>query len=118
MSSVAAKEETVVRKGIVIRKSPVRERESPRFRTYEVYQRERVGESTEKIKPIQLISDEYQLAPYPLLGILRENYPCYREWLSNSFWITRDTAATASQVLAATGGLPGVNVSIPLVEIA
>ena len=89
MSSVAATEETVGRNGVVIKKRPVREGESPRYRTYEVYQRERVGESTEKIKPIQLISDEYRLDPYPLLGILRENYPCYRDWLSNSFWITR-----------------------------
>lgn len=59
------------------------------YRTYEVYQRERVGESTEKIKPRQLISDSYQANPYPLLEILRENYPCYRDWLSNSYWITQ-----------------------------
>ncbi len=59
------------------------------YRTYEVYQRERVGESTEKIKPIQLVSAEFARDPYPLLAVLRENYPCYRDWLSNCFWITR-----------------------------
>jgi cytochrome P450 len=58
-------------------------------RTYEVYQRERVGQSTEKIKPIALVSREFARDPYPLLAILRENYPCYRDWLSNCFWITR-----------------------------
>lgn len=59
------------------------------FRTYEVYQRERVGESTEKVKPAQLLSDDFARDPYPLLAVLRENYPCYRDWLSNCFWVTR-----------------------------
>ena len=59
------------------------------YRTYEVYQRERVGQSTEKIKPLALTSNEYRLDPYPLLEILRENYPCYRDWLANCFWVTR-----------------------------
>lgn len=58
------------------------------YRTYEVHQRERVGESTEKIKPIQLVSDDFRRDPYPLLKILRENYPFYRDWLSNSYWVT------------------------------
>ena len=62
---------------------------APGYRTYEVYQRERVGETTNLIKPRQLISDEYLIDPYPLLTILRENYPCYRDWLNNRFWITR-----------------------------
>lgn len=62
---------------------------APGFRTYEVYQRERVGETTNLIKPRQLISNEYLEDPYPLLKILRENYPCYRDWLNNRFWITR-----------------------------
>ena len=59
------------------------------FRTYEVFQRERVGQSTAKIKPAQLVSREFADNPYPLLAILRENYPCYRDWLNNCFWITR-----------------------------
>ncbi len=59
------------------------------FRTYEVYQRERVGQSTEKVKPGQLVSRAFADDPYPLLATLRENYPCFRDWLSNCFWITR-----------------------------
>jgi hypothetical protein len=45
------------------------------YRTYEVYQRERVGETTNLIKPRQLISDDYLRDPYPLVGILREHSP-------------------------------------------
>ncbi len=59
------------------------------YRTYEVYQRERVGETTNLIKPRQLISNEYLQNPYPLVSLLREKYPCYRDWLGNRFWITR-----------------------------
>ena len=61
----------------------------PGYRSYEVYQRERVGETTTLIKPRQLISNEYLRDPYSLLEILRENYPCYRDWLANCFWVTR-----------------------------
>ncbi len=68
---------------------PVRHKGGAGYRTYEVHQRERVGQSTEKIKPIQLISEDFLRDPYPLLGILRENYPCYRDWLSNQYWVTR-----------------------------
>ncbi len=43
------------------------------YRTYEIYQRERVHEATEKIRPIALTSDEFVRDPYPILGTLREN---------------------------------------------
>ena len=59
------------------------------FRSYEIYQRERVGETTSLIKPRQLTSPEFLADPYPLLEILREHYPCYRDWAGNAFWITR-----------------------------
>jgi len=59
------------------------------YRTYEIYQRERVGESTAKIQPRQLSSPQYLTDPYSLLTILRENYPCYRDWPGNAFWLTR-----------------------------
>ena len=65
------------------------------FRTYEVFQRERVGQSTAKIKPAQLVSREFADDPYPLLAVLRENYPCYRDWLNNCFWITRYNDVTS-----------------------
>ena len=59
------------------------------YRTYEVYQRERVGETTNLLKPRELIVDEILTEPHRLLTILRENYPCYRDWVGNRFWITR-----------------------------
>ena len=64
-------------------------------RTYEVFQRERVGQSTAKIKPMQLVSKAFADDPYPFLEILRENYPCYRDWLNNCFWITRYNDVTS-----------------------
>lgn len=65
------------------------------FRTYEVHQRERVGQSTEKIKPIQLVSPDFARNPYPLLTILREHYPCFRDWLNNCYWVTPYNDATS-----------------------
>ena len=61
----------------------------PGWRSYEVHQRMRVGESTARIRPRQLSSDEYLTDPYPLLAVLREDYPCYRDWPGNAFWVTR-----------------------------
>jgi len=63
--------------------------QNPAYRTYEVYQRERVGQSTEKIQPIALLRDDQLDNPFPNLAILRENYPCYRDWLGNAYWLTR-----------------------------
>jgi len=65
------------------------------YRTYEIYQRERVHESTEKIRPIQLASSEFARDPYPTLAVLRENYPCYRDWLGNAYWLTRYNQVTS-----------------------
>lgn len=90
----AVEKEVAGRNGIVIRRREY-DSDTPGYRTYEVYQRERVGESTEKIKPIQLVSDDYRRNPYPLLEILRENYPCYRDWLANSYWITQYNDVTS-----------------------
>jgi cytochrome P450 len=59
------------------------------YRTYEVYQRERVGESTNQLTPRELISNEMLTDPFRLLTIVREHTPCYRDWIGNRFWITR-----------------------------
>ena len=59
------------------------------YRTYEVYQRERTGQTTNLLMPRELTSDEMLDEPHRLLTILRENYPCYRDWVGNRFWITR-----------------------------
>jgi cytochrome P450 len=59
------------------------------YRSYEIYQRERVGQSTEKVNGLDLASADFVRNPYPALSILRENYPCYRDWINNCYWITR-----------------------------
>jgi cytochrome P450 len=59
------------------------------YRTYEVYQRERVGESTNQLTPRELIGDEMRIDPFRLLTIMREHDSCYRDWIGNRFWITR-----------------------------
>jgi cytochrome P450 len=92
--ATVAKDELVVgRNGVVIARRPGTS--GAGYRTYEIHQRERVGESTEKIKPNQLISESYLRDPYPLVEILRENYPCYRNWQANSYWITRYNDVTS-----------------------
>jgi pulcherriminic acid synthase len=65
------------------------------FRTYEVYQRTRVGESTAMISPRQLTSPSFLVDPYPVLTVLREHYPCYRDWPGNAFWVTRYNDVTS-----------------------
>ena len=86
----------VGRNGVVVMQPSSRRSGRERgYRTYEVHQRERVGESTEKIKPIQLVSDDYRRDPYPLLQILRENYPCYRDWLANCYWLSQYNDVTS-----------------------
>lgn len=62
---------------------------APGYRTYEIYQRMRVNETTALIKPRQLTAPQFLVDPYPELTVLRENYPCYRDWPGNMFWITR-----------------------------
>ena len=59
------------------------------YRSYEIHQRERPGEATPLIRPGELRSVEYLQDPYRMLGILREHYPCYRDWSGNAYWITR-----------------------------
>ena len=69
--------------------STVSRTSAPGYRTYEVYQRMRVDETTARIKPRQLSAPDFLVDPYPALTILREDYPCYRDWPGNAFWITR-----------------------------
>jgi cytochrome P450 len=61
----------------------------PGWRTYEVFQRQRIGQTTQLVRPRQLRSAEFVDDPYPVLSTLREHYPCYRDWPGNCFWITR-----------------------------
>lgn len=59
------------------------------YRTYEVHQRMRVKDSTEKLNPMRIVSADFARDPYPALQILREHYPCYRDWVANSYWVSR-----------------------------
>ena len=59
------------------------------FRSYEIHQRRRVGESTAKLRPNAMVVPEFLSDPYAAFTILRENYPCYRDWVGNAYWITR-----------------------------
>jgi len=65
------------------------------YRTYEIHQRMRPGETTAKMTPTRLISDEYLTNPYAPLEVLRENYPCYRDWIANAYWITQYNDVTS-----------------------
>ena len=93
MASVAKQVPIAGRNGVVIARRP--KTTGAGYRTYEIHQRERVGESSEKIKPAQLISEQYRRDPYPLLEILRENYPCFRDWLGNRYWLSQYNDVTS-----------------------
>lgn len=59
------------------------------YRSYEVYQRERVTESSGSITARRLIGEEMLTAPFELIGGVREHESCYRDWVGNRFWVTR-----------------------------
>jgi len=59
------------------------------WRSYEVYQRVRPAETLPQFKPRRLTSRELLDDPYPVLAMLREHTPCYRDWPGNAFWVTR-----------------------------
>jgi cytochrome P450 len=77
---------TIGRNGVAI----VRHRpRADAYRSYEIHQRRRVGESTAKLRPNAFLTPEFLRDPYPTLATLRENYPCYRDWVGNSYWVSR-----------------------------
>lgn len=78
---------TVGRNGVAV--APRAITKGSGYRSYEVHQRLRVAQNTEKLNPWTLISSQFAHDPYPTFEILRENYPCYRDWIGNSYWITR-----------------------------
>ena len=77
----------VGRNGVAIAPRPVQA--DGAYRSYEVHQRLRVAQSTEKLHPSALISGAFARDPYPVFSILRENYPCYRDWVGNAYWLSR-----------------------------
>ena len=78
---------TVGRNGVAV--APRAVTKDAGYRSYEVHQRMRVQQSTEKLNPLRLLSPDFAANPYPTFDILRENYPCYRDWISNCYWISR-----------------------------
>lgn len=64
------------------------------YRSYEVYQRERVG-SPPPVKPGQLRTQDYLDDPYTLLANLRHYGPSFRDWQGNAFWITHYNDVTS-----------------------
>jgi pulcherriminic acid synthase len=78
---------TVGRNGVALARRAVTK--GAGYRSYEIHQRMRVSQSTEKLNPLRLVAADFALSPYPVFEILRENYPCYRDWIGNSYWISR-----------------------------
>jgi pulcherriminic acid synthase len=56
------------------------------YRSYEVYQRQRVRDATPLINGRVFLQKEFLRNPYPTLKILRDNYPFYRDWVGNCDW--------------------------------
>lgn len=59
------------------------------YRTYEIYQRQRVTQSTHLVNPRAFNQPTFLTDPYPALATMREHYPCFRDWLNNTDWVTR-----------------------------
>jgi cytochrome P450 len=78
---------TVGRNGVAVARRAVTK--GAGYRSYEVHQRMRVTQSTEQLNPLRLFTADFALSPYPVFEILRENYPCYRDWIGNAYWISR-----------------------------
>lgn len=68
---------------------PPRESDPSGMRSYEVYQRLRVRETSATVVPRRLWSPEFLADPTPVLAAVRELTPCYRDWIGNAFWVTR-----------------------------
>lgn len=59
------------------------------YRHYEVHQRIRVHQATDKLNPTRLTSAAFLADPFPVFEILREHYPAFRDWIGNAWWISQ-----------------------------
>ena len=57
-------------------------------RSYEVYQRQAATDIPVVIPPGFWLRSEFVADPYPTLALLREHYPCFRDWHTNAYWVT------------------------------
>ena len=64
------------------------------YRSYEVFQRERVG-APPPVKPGQMRTQDYLDDPYSLLAKLRNYGPAWRDWPGNCFWVTHYNDVTS-----------------------
>ena len=64
------------------------------YRSYEVFQRERVG-APPPVKPGQMRTQDYLDDPYSLLAKLRNYGSAWRDWPGNCFWVTHYNDVTS-----------------------
>ena len=57
-------------------------------RSYEVYQRQAATGIPVAIPPGFWLRPEFVADPYPTLALLREHYRCFRDWHTNTYWVT------------------------------
>ena len=57
-------------------------------RSYEVYQRQASTDIPVVIPPGFWLRPEFVADPYPTLALLREHYRCFRDWHTNTYWVT------------------------------
>ena len=74
------------------------------YRSYEVYQRERVG-SPPPVKPGQLRTQDYLDDPYTLLANLRNYGPSFRDWQGNAWKLVAKGTCTSIRTPAGNGSL-------------
>jgi pulcherriminic acid synthase len=86
-ASLWAKPPTVGRNGVAV--APRAVTKGAGYRSYEIHQRLRVQQSTERLNPSTLVSEAFVRDPYPTFEILRDTDPCYRDWTGNAYWISR-----------------------------
>ena len=64
-------------------------------RCYEVHQRQTEKDIPVIIPPGFALRSEFLADPYPMLARLRDNYPCFSDWYTNTYWVTRYDEVTS-----------------------
>lgn len=64
-------------------------------RCYEVHQRQTQKDIPVVIPPGFALRSEFIADPYPMLARLRDNYSCFRDWYTNTYWVTRYDEVTS-----------------------
>ena len=58
-------------------------------RSYEVYQRQTERDIPIVVPPGFSLQPDFIAEPYATLALLRDNYSCFRDWDTNTLWVTR-----------------------------